>query len=77
MSLELWDMDTNTLLCRNVPTLGNSTKNEAQNELGYVVAIPPCVWGSAAENLLPPPIIRLDGNYATIKQGNNTYGHYG
>ena len=39
--------------------------------------IPPCVWGSAEEGLLPPPRIHLDSNLSTIKYTNNTFGHWG
>ena len=29
------------------------------------------------QGLRPPPIIRLDGNYASVKRSNNTNGHWG
>ena len=75
MSLELWNDDTNELICRNAPIYG--TGNEAQNEESYVIAIPPCVWGSKEEGLNPPPILSLDSNLTTIKRANNTNGHWG
>ena len=74
-SLELWNDDTNELICRNVPKYGNGTV--AQDELSYVVAIPPCVWGSEEEGLQPPPILSLDSNLTTIKRANSTNGHWG
>jgi len=46
-------------------------------EKGYVVGIPPCVWGSEEEGLLPPPMIHLDTNLSTIKRANSTNGHWG
>lgn len=48
-----------------------------QNESAYVVAIPPCVWGSAAEGLRPPPVIHLKSNLSCVKRANATYGHWG
>ncbi len=48
-----------------------------QNESSYIVALPPCVWGSAAEGLRAPPAIRLDSNLSCIKRSNSTYGHWG
>jgi|EP00945_MAST-04E_sp_MAST-4E-sp1_P004816 hypothetical protein len=74
-SMELWNDDTNELICRNAPRYGNGTA--AQDELSYVVAIPPCVWGSKEEGLRPPPILSLDSNLTTIKRANSTNGHWG
>ena len=42
-----------------------------------VVGIAPCVWGAAADGLRPPPRVRLDGNYTSIKRVNSTHGHWG
>ena len=75
ISLELWNDDTNELICRNAPVYGNGTA--AQDELSYIVAIPPCLWGSAQDGLAPPPILSLDSNLTTIKRANNTNGHWG
>lgn len=72
---ELWDMDTGKLICRNVAEYG--TGLSPSDEKGYVVGIPPCVWGTAAEGLESPPILHLDGNYTTIKHANSTNGHWG
>ena len=41
------------------------------------VGIPPCLWGSAAEGLLPPPTFALDRKLHSIKRNNNTDYHYG
>jgi hypothetical protein len=75
MSMELWDDDTNTLICKNEAQYGNGTT--PHNEKAYIVGIPPCLWGSADEGLAPPPTIRLDGNYSSLKRANNTNGHWG
>ena len=75
MSLELWNDDTGELICRNTPIYGNSTK--AHDELSYLVGIPPCLWGSAAEGLAPPPRLHLDANLSCVKKANSTNGHWG
>ena len=72
---ELWNRDTGELICRNTAEYGTGT--EPLNETGYVVGVPPCVWGSAAEGLKPPPVITLDMNLTTIKHANSTNGHWG
>jgi hypothetical protein len=51
---DLPQADTGQLLCRNVPEYGQS--DQPQDEAGYVVAIPPCVWGHG-EGLNPPPVL--------------------
>ena len=33
--------------------------------------------GAAADGLRPPPRVRLDGNYTSIKRVNSTHGHWG
>ena len=65
MSLELWNDDTGELICRNAPTYGNG--NAAMNENSYVISIPPCLFGTKEEGLLPPPVLSLDSNLTTIK----------
>ena len=47
------------------------------DEAGFVVGIAPCLWGGAGEGLLPPPTIKLDGNFTSIKRVNSTRGHWG
>ena len=74
MSLELWDTDRNLLICRNEAVYGNGT--EPMNEQGYLVAIPPCVWGDG-EEFETPPVLHLESNLTTIKRSNNTNGHWG
>ena len=49
---ELWDADTNTLLCNVTAEYGDArygSLNAPFNERGYV-AIPPCLWGSADDD---------------------------
>eukprot|EP00041_Stephanoeca_diplocostata_P025952 m.691955 g.691955 ORF g.691955 m.691955 type:complete len:857 (+) comp22858_c0_seq1:64-2634(+) len=75
ISGELWNMDTGELLCRNTAQYG--TGSDPMDEEGYVVGIPPCVWGTAAEGLHEPPKIHLDTNLTTIKHANSTNGHWG
>ena len=75
ISGELWNRDTGELICRNTAVYGNGT--DPLDEKGYVVGIPPCVWGSAEEGLLPPPVLSLDTNLTSIKRANSTNGHWG
>lgn len=71
---ELWDADTDTLLCVMTPVSG--TGDDVYNEAGYLWT-PPCLWGTLEEGLLPPPILHLDTNLTLISYSNNTYAHYG
>lgn len=71
MSMELWDTDKQELLCVNSPIYG------VGDLAGYFSGIPPCLWGSASEGLLPPPILSLDSNLTSIKRTNSTNGHWG
>ena len=41
------------------------------DEHAYVVGVPPCLWGSEAEGLRPPPVLSLDSNLTTIKRANS------
>lgn len=78
LSLELYDADTGKLVCRNAPTHGSSTSkwnDEAMNERGYAIAIPPCVWGDdpSEEGLLQrPPVIKPTTRLTTIARYNST-----
>ena len=64
------------MLCRNEAVYGTGTQKHYDEE-AYLMAIPPCLWGSAAEGLHPPPRIHLTSNLTTIKRANNTNGHWG
>jgi hypothetical protein len=74
-SMELWDDDTHTLLCRNAPIYGGG--GGTHDEEHFAVGIPPCVWGSAAEGLHTPPRVHLDSNLSCVKKANATNGHWG
>ena len=76
MGLELWNRDTGKLICKNEPIIGKGVK-PVHDEKGYVIGIPPCLWGSAEEGLSPPPVLALNTNLTTIKHVNNTNGHWG
>merc|ERR1712232_553281 len=69
MRMELWNEDTHELLCEVDADFGK----EAMCEL----SLPPCVWGSAAEGLKPPPVLRLDSNLTVVKYANNTNARWG
>jgi hypothetical protein len=74
--MELWDEDRGELLCRGVPIYGGGS-GKAHDELGYVVSIPPCVWGSREEGLLPPPRLHLRSNLSSFVRVNATRTHPG
>ena len=77
LSLELFNADTNTSICRIEPVLGTSAEGAAWNELGYLW-LPPCQWSSdPASGLKPPPVLHLDTNLTTVKRTNNTNAHWG
>jgi len=75
ISLELYNFDTGELLCSQVPHVGTGGSDKF-DELGYI-AIPPCLWGSPDEGLVPPSLLSLDTHLLSIKKSNNTYGHFG
>jgi len=76
---ELWNADTGELICRQEGVYGKSevaTKTNPYDEIGYV-AIPPCLFGSAADGLQPEPYLKYDTNLTSIKWNNNSVTHYG
>jgi hypothetical protein len=75
ISVELWNDDTQTLVCRNEPIYGGGAPQH--DEVGFAVGIPPCLWGAAAEGLNAPPRLHLSSNLTTIKRANSTYAHWG
>jgi len=75
ISMELYNYDTGALLCRQEPVFGSGSTDK-YDELGYI-AIPPCVWGSVDEGLIPPTLLSLDTTLMSIKRSNSTFGHYG
>ena len=77
-SCELYNEDTGQLICRQEPVYGTShwTPENPYDEEGYVL-IPPCLWGSEEEGLVPGPYLSYGTNMLSIKKNNNTNGHYG
>ena len=73
-SIELYNADTGELICQHLPIFG--TGEEIFNELDYI-ALPPCVWGTEAEGMIPPMYLPKNANLTSIKRNNNTNGHYG
>lgn len=72
--IELWNQDSGELLCALEPIYG--TGSEPVNEKGYLVAIPPCIWGYEP-GLQRPPRISLDTNLTAVKWANSTHSHTG
>jgi hypothetical protein len=77
---ELWNADTNELICAQRPHYGTNktaTADSPYNEIGYA-AIPPCLYSDDPSEGLPKPhFLRYDQNLTSIKWNNNTYDHYG
>ena len=80
LSMELYNDDTGELGCRHVPTYGTkvagATGDHRFDEKGYL-ALPPCVWGSAAQGLPEPPLLLWETRLRSVKRVNNTYAHTG
>ena len=75
---ELWDADTNTLLCNVTAEYGDARYGSLDapfNERGYV-AIPPCLFGHQP-GLPKPWTLRPDANLTAVKYFNNTWRHLG
>ena len=75
-ALELYDEDRQELICRGVPIFGGGS-DAAHDEAGFIVSIPPCLWGSADEGLRPPPRLHLTSRLACIVRYNATLAHPG
>lgn len=76
----LYNLDTGEVICYNEPLYGNGSfpaDGQHFNEAGYAVGIPPCLWGSEAEGLLPSPVLGLNTRLRSVKHVNNTFYHYG
>ncbi|CAJ1331985.1 unnamed protein product [Effrenium voratum] len=71
--LELYKESTGELLCRTHPKYGAG--KEAGDERGFVVGIPPCVWGPPP--LKPPPRLRRSDHMRTVARYNSTQSHHG
>ena len=79
IQFDLYNADTNELICRQKPLYGDGSGENFQEE-GYV-NIPPCVFGSAAEGLPPPPGGERGLSFGTRlfskKICRADYGHHG
>jgi len=73
LGLELYRQSTGELLCKSHPKYG--TGKSAGDEKGFVVGIPPCVWGPPP--LSPPPRIRRNEHVRTVAFYNATEHHHG
>jgi len=71
--LELYRESTGELLCRSHPKYG--TGHVAGNEEGFVVGIPPCIWGPPP--LSPPPRFRRNDHVRTVARYNASERHHG
>ena len=68
---ELWNVDTNELLCAAVPVHGAS--EQLYDEAGYLFS-PPCLWGTD-EGLKAPPKLALNTTLRTVTIFDNHYYH--
>ncbi|CAE7417027.1 unnamed protein product [Symbiodinium sp. CCMP2456] len=73
LGLELYRVSTNELLCQSRPKYGTGV--QAGDERGFVVGIPPCVWGPPP--LSPPPKIRRFEHLRTVARYNASEKHHG
>eukprot|EP01062_Namystynia_karyoxenos_P053990 TRINITY_DN4407_c0_g1_i1.p1 TRINITY_DN4407_c0_g1~~TRINITY_DN4407_c0_g1_i1.p1 ORF type:complete len:832 (+),score=241.78 TRINITY_DN4407_c0_g1_i1:80-2575(+) len=75
ISMRLVNADTNETLCEVRPVYGRG--DAAMDEAGYMVGLPPCIWGSAEEGMREPPLLSWDTNLTSIKEANSSIYHYG
>lgn len=73
IGLELFRESTGELLCHSRPQYG--TGSNAGNETGFVVGIPPCIWGPPPLPL--PPRLRRGELVRTVAKYNSTEKHHG
>ena len=73
LGMELYNNLTGELLCASHPIYGTGT--DAGNEKGYMVGVPPCVWGPPP--LRQPPRLRAGDKVKTVSRYNSTNAHYG
>jgi len=75
LSLDLINLDTGETICHQEPLHGSKVAagDNAMDEAGYAVSIPPCEWGDdPAENLPPPAVIRPNTRLQIIARYNAT-----
>ena len=73
VGLELYRVSTNELLCQSHPKYGTGV--QAGDEAGFLVGIPPCVWGPPP--LSPPPRIRRSDHLRTVARYNASEKRHG
>ena len=74
LSMELFNADTGQLICRNQAVYGGS--DAPRDEEGYVVAIPPCVWGGGAG--APAPLrLHSSTRLRSVARYNSSMAHSG
>ena len=71
---ELHNVDTGEVLCVATPIVGKT--DAVFDEIGYLYS-PPCLWGSAQDGLLPPPVLSMNTTLKMVTYFNSTYGHTG
>ncbi len=76
ISLQLYIVDTGELVCEQIPHYGQGNPDDRFDELGYE-AVPPCLWGSKDEGLLPPILLKWNTTLRTVKKNNANIYHYG
>ena len=78
LSFELRNVDTDEVICRQIPTYGTGADDtNVADALSFASAIPPCFWGEEDHGLLPPPVLEPETRLRSIKICNNTFGHRG
>lgn len=75
LGMELINAKTGEVLCASSPTHGTGGVDEPGNERGYIVGIPPCVWGPPP--LKAPPRLRAMDLVRTVSRYNATEAHHG
>lgn len=73
IGMELWNEQTGQLLCKTQPRYGNGT--QVGNEAGFLVGIPPCVWGPPP--LPAPPRLRARDLIRTVARYNSSVPRHG
>lgn len=74
LSFELFNADTNELICSQTPTYG--TSNTTYDEKGYL-AVPPCVFGDPKAGLMPPHTLSFGTTLFSKKRCSADHGHHG
>merc|ERR1712083_618587 len=73
LGMEMYNERTGQLLCASKPRYGKGSA--AGDEFGYMVGVPPCVWGPPP--MRPPPRLRAGDLLRTVSRYNSTEGHLG